>query len=93
MSITVKFFFNFREAAGRKQTTVESAENVRELLDKLADEFSENLAGQLYQPGGKKLRETVNILLNGNGVNISKGLGTPLKNGDTVAIFPPVSGG
>lgn len=93
MSITVKFFFNFREAAGRRQTTIGSTENVRELLDKLVDEFGGKLAGQLYEPGGKELRETVNILLNGHGVNIAKGLGTPLKSGDTVAIFPPVSGG
>jgi molybdopterin synthase sulfur carrier subunit len=93
MAISVKFFSNFREVTGRKQTTVESAENVGELLDKLIGEFGEKLAGQLYHPGGRKLRETVNILLNGNGVNIPKGLGAPLRNGDTVAIFPPVSGG
>lgn len=93
VSIIVKFFSNFRRAAGKKQITVESAENGGELLDKLIDEFGEKLAGQLYQPGGGKLRETVNILLNGNGVNISKGLGAALRNGDTVAIFPPVSGG
>jgi len=51
------------------------------------------MVDQLYESGSKKLRETVNVLVNGRGINLLSGLDTKLKDGDVVAIFPPVSGG
>jgi molybdopterin synthase sulfur carrier subunit len=93
MAITVKFFANFREVIGEKQATVESAKDIGALLEELVGKFGEKLSGQLYEPETKKLRGTVNILVNGRGANLLKGPDTPLKDGDVVAIFPPVSGG
>jgi molybdopterin synthase sulfur carrier subunit len=34
-----------------------------------------------------------NVLLNGRNILILKGLMTPLRNGDIVALFPPLVGG
>ncbi|MDI6884534.1 MAG: MoaD family protein [Hadesarchaea archaeon] len=93
MPITVKFFANFREAVGKEQEQVEKAKDVASLLEELARRFGDKLTKELYSPGTKKLRDTVNILVNGRGIRLLEGLDTPLKNGDVVAIFPPVSGG
>lgn len=93
MAITVKFFANFREVTGKGQERVEETKNVASLLDELVRRFGEGLSEQLYSPGTRKLRETVNILVNGRGISLLQELNTPLKDGDVVAIFPPVSGG
>ena len=92
MSITVKLFANFRELVGQRQVVM-SAEDVSSLLDKLTSDF-QRLEDELFEPGSKKkLRSTVNILVNGRGIDLLQGMKTPLKDGDVVAIFPPVSGG
>jgi molybdopterin synthase sulfur carrier subunit len=92
LGVTVKFFANFREAVGQEQVEIAAA-NVAALLDELVGRFGERMAEQLYEPSSKKLRETVNVLVNGRGINLLSGLDTKLKDGDVVAIFPPVSGG
>lgn len=93
LGITVKFFANFREAAGQERVEVAAVGDVAALLDELVRRFGERIAEQLYESGSKKLRETVNVLVNGHGINLLSGLDTKLKDGDVVAIFPPVSGG
>jgi molybdopterin synthase sulfur carrier subunit len=93
--ITVKFFASFREATGKSQIEMDPSQckDVGELLDALVKQFGKNLEKQLYEGGTRKLRETVNILVDGRGINLLKGLNTPLADGNVVAIFPPVSGG
>jgi MoaD family protein len=93
MGVTVKFFASFREAVGKGEESVEGAENVAVLLDELVRRFGEKLVEHLYQPGTRELRKTVNILVNGRGLNLPSELNTPLRDGDVVAVFPPVSGG
>ena len=39
------------------------------------------------------LRDLVNILQNGRNIQFLAGLDTPLNDGDTIALFPPVAGG
>lgn len=89
----MKFFANFREAVGKGQESVEVVTDVASLIDELIGRFGKKLAEQLYEPDKKRLRETVHILINGRGINLLEGLNTPLKDGDVIAIFPPVSGG
>ncbi len=93
LGITVKFFANFREVVGREQIEVTAVRDVATLLDELVQRFGERVAEQLYESGSKKLRETVNVLVSGRGINLLSGLNTKLKDGDVGAIFPPVSGG
>ena len=72
--------------------SVASAKTVGTLLNALVKTCGGGLAKQLYDTNGG-LRDTVHILVNGQGINLLKGLDSHLKEGDVVAIFPPVSGG
>lgn len=93
MAVTVKFFAGFREAAGKEQEKLESVADVSSLLDELVRKFGEKMLVQLYEPGTRKLRGIVHILVNGRSIDLIEGLKTPLKDGDVIAIFPPVAGG
>ena len=49
------------------------------------------LRGRLVDDGG--LRRFVNVYLNDEDVRFLGGLGTPVKDGDTVTVLPAVAGG
>ncbi len=85
--VRVKLFANFREAAGIKEVEV-SAATVKNVLDFLIDEYPK-LRDMFYEKG--KLRSYVNIMVNGR--NVRRDVSYKLRDGDVVAIFPPVSGG
>jgi len=92
MAVTVKFFAGFREATGKRQESIERVNDVTS-LDELVRRFGEKLAERLYSSDTRELRKTVNILVNGRRLDFLQELNTPLKDGDEVAIFPPVAGG
>ncbi len=87
--VKVKFFANFREVAGLRETDID-ASNIRELLNLIIERF-QNLKPLIFENG--ELRDYVHIMVNGRHINHLDGLDTKLKKDDTVAIFPPVSGG
>jgi MoaD family protein len=92
MTVKVKFFAHFREMVGSKEVQI-SAKNIADLLEKLSRDYK-RLEKELFENGGnKKPREHINIFVNGRGIRELNGLDTPLKDGDIVAIFPPVAGG
>ncbi len=93
MSITVRFFANFREATGVKEIKLPTAKNVGVLLNALVEKFGSKLAKEFYEPNTSRLRDWVFVLVNGRSIKLLKGLDTSLSDNDVVAIFPPVGGG
>ncbi|MFH1821462.1 MAG: ubiquitin-like small modifier protein 1 [Methanobacteriota archaeon] len=93
MAVMVKFFANFREAAGKDQELVEGPVDLASLFDELTRRFGNKFIKQLYSQKEHKIRETVSVLVNGKRADLHHALKTPLKDGDVVAIFPPVAGG
>lgn len=91
MKLELRFFANYREAVGQKTVEGEYPDDydVGDLLRGLEDEY--DLEGELVEGG--QVRAQVNILLNGRNVLHEDGLDTPLEDGDTVSVFPPVAGG
>ncbi len=93
MPITVRFFANFREATGKGQEFVEGVNDVGSLIDELVKRYGDNLSKFLYHKKTRELRSDVSIMVNGKPIRLLRGVETPLKDGDVVAIFPPVAGG
>ena len=94
MKVKVKFFTSLREITGKKEDEIQSPSNilVKELLASLSEKYGREFNDYLYDERGK-LRTYIQILVNGRGINVLQGFETKLKEGDTIAIFPPVGGG
>lgn len=91
MKVKIKLFANFREATKQKEVEVAPkgsavSDAIRALIDKYP-----NIDALLYQDG--KMKPYVNILLNGQSLKGEDGLKAQIKDGDEIALFPPVSGG
>lgn len=85
ITVTVKYMVNLIDKTGRRRDDVDLPEGSR--LSDLAAWLSENRDLDLPDP---KIMAT----LNGRGWSqYGEGMETPLSNGDTVLLFPPISGG
>ncbi|MEM2874730.1 MAG: ubiquitin-like small modifier protein 1 [Candidatus Hadarchaeales archaeon] len=93
MAVRVRFFASVREAAGKPEENLSGVVSLASLLEELVSRFGERMEAELYQPGKKELRPTINILLNGKALKLPDDLGIRIDDGDELAIFPPVAGG
>lgn len=90
MQIELRFFANFREAAGQKtvQREYEDGQRAGDVLRGLSEEFT---GMDLFEEG--ELREYLTILRNGTDITHLDGPETALEDGDELSVFPPVAGG
>jgi MoaD family protein len=96
MKITIRGFFNIREAMGKVEKLEMEAENVsvREILLELSDRYGAKFKEELFDPGTNDIRPENQILVNGRHYRyLPGGLDRTLQDGDTLAIFPLVAGG
>jgi molybdopterin synthase sulfur carrier subunit len=94
MKVEVKFFTSLREITGKKVDEVQLQDiiTVEELLTQLSKKYGKEFREYLYNEKGK-VHSYLSILVNGKSTNVLQGLNTELKEGDTIAILPPVGGG
>ncbi len=95
MKIKVDGYLTFRKLI-EDQPFIQLEENgtVNDLLERLSLEHGEAFTRLVFDPGTKKVSRSIAILVNGRHYShLPDRLNTELKEGDEVAIFPPVAGG
>lgn len=95
VKISLRLFTTLRELAGKGEETLEFAEKsvtVKEVLEELVRHHGKSFKDHLYNEKGY-VQEYLQILVNGKSVRLLAELETRLKEGDELAIVPPVGGG
>jgi len=87
-NVTVRFFATFREASGCQEASAD-ASDLSCLLDLLAVRYGEGFARLVRD----RVADSFVVMVNGRNAGQLQGLGTVLRDGDEVSLFPPISGG
>ncbi|MGI6066511.1 MAG: MoaD family protein [Bacillota bacterium] len=87
----VKFFSFLRLITG-VSTLEMNAPNVNSLLNILIERYGIPFEKEVFTDS-RGLREGMVILVNGRNILFLEGLGTKLKEDDTVCLIPPAGGG
>jgi len=96
MKIRVKAFLTLRQGMGNQGSLeMEIGQlTIRELLKKLCSEFGEGFEQMVFDSCSKTLSGNTKVLVNGRHYStLPEKLDTRLKEGDEVALFPPLAGG
>jgi sulfur-carrier protein len=89
--VTVYIPTPFRRATANRDRVEVSASDVRSLLVELERTYG-GLKGLVRNDGGD-VHAHVAIYVNNEAIDSRQGLGTPLEDGDEVAIIPALAGG
>ena len=94
LEVEVKYYAMIREATGKRKEIVglPPKSSIGDLIDMLVNRYGEEFARYIYD-GEKRIRDYLSFMINGVNVNSLEGFDTPLKDGDVVALLPPVGGG
>lgn len=92
--VEVKFYAMLRETTGTKKEviTFEAKASVGDLINLLVERYGDEFRRYIYDHG-KLIRDYISLMLNGININSLEGLDTLLRDGDVLAILPPVGGG
>ena len=95
--VKVRFFTSLREIVNKREETICLAEGqkatVKLVLKKLSEKYGNAFTEYVYNGKSEQPKNFLQFLINGVATSTLKGLETELKNGDVLAILPPVGGG
>jgi molybdopterin synthase sulfur carrier subunit len=94
MKVTVKFFTTLREITDKREEEIKSSNDltVGELMEQLSKKYGRRFMDYVYDKKGN-VQSYLQFLVNGRSITTREGFKTKLKEGDRVAIIPPVGGG
>ena len=97
MEVKVRFFTNLREIVDKREETVAFTSGRKVTVDlvlkTLSQEYGKPFKEYVYDDKTGEPKGFLQFLVNGNSTSILNGLETELKDGDALAILPPVGGG
>ncbi|MCS7125359.1 MAG: MoaD/ThiS family protein [Aigarchaeota archaeon] len=95
VKVVVKAFATIREAlgeTGRINIEVSEGTNIKSLIELLSQRYGERFTREVLDNNGL-LKKTIKIFVNGRDIDFLNGLSTTIKDGDEIALIPPVAGG
>lgn len=96
MEVKIRFFTNLREIVGNREETLTFAQGepvtINFVLQVLSEKYGSRFTDYLYDSTGRP-KNFLQFLVNGISVSTLDGFETILKDGDVLAILPPVGGG
>ncbi len=97
MEVKVRFFTNLREIVGQREETLPFANGEKVTVDLvlklLSKKYGAPFTGYVYDAKTGEPKNFLQFLINGTSASTLNGLETELKNGDVLAVLPPVGGG
>jgi molybdopterin synthase sulfur carrier subunit len=92
-AMRIKAYATLRDVLGATviEVPIDEPTDIGRILHRIVEECPA-LGKKLWSDDGN-LTGYVTILLNGRSIQYLSGLATPVRNDDTVALFPPVGGG
>lgn len=93
MRVTFKFFTVLREISGKREEEIDLPEtvNLEEALLHMSEKHDQRFRDYLYDEK-KKVRPHLQFLINNRSIT-NQEFKSRLKDGDEIAILPPVGGG
>lgn len=89
----VQFFAYIRDFSGCKEGEYPNWPDVRALLNGLSKIYGVKMREALLNEDGSQANKDIIIMVNGRHICHLQDLETPLKQSDTVQVFPVVAGG
>jgi molybdopterin synthase sulfur carrier subunit len=97
LKVSVRFFTSLREITGKREEALSFQEGERVTIDvvlkTLKETYGRRFAEYVYDAEIGQVRSFLQLLVNGRSASTMNGLQTILKEGDVIAILPPVGGG
>ena len=97
MEVKVRFFTNLREIVNKREQTLTFTDDekvtVDTVLKTLSQKYGKPFKEYVYNGKTGEPKNFLQFLVNGTSASTLNGLGTELKDGDVLAILPPVGGG
>ncbi len=95
--VSVRFFTSLRELVGKKEERVEFPGSEKVTLDEflrmLSFKHGKRFEEYVYDEKSGEVKKFLQFLINGKSSASLNGFQTELKDGDVLAILPPVGGG
>lgn len=97
MKISVRFFTTLREITNKREETLQFPNDKNITIDAvlriLLNQYGKDFVDYVYDPDTSEVKGFLQFLVNGKSASTQNGLQTELKDGDVLAILPPVGGG